>query len=689
MKAATNNTLSEIIQYDFVSGPQSKPLIRTQYLTNGTFVDFENDLVSRSISLSNDNRQYQVYSFMPPVKTMALSINNFEQKYSIDNTASAYSSILKKNLQIRCWSGYELTGAIGTTTNLDDFTTNTKFVHTQKIGSAIYPDQTSFSGTMSPFADLGVLYDGSSYSSTTYAYPGYYHKQFNSTFLHPKFNILNVDASSNNMAIKWRTSPLGNMTGLFTDYVTLATGSNTYSIEPPVGDKYLDYIIRFNNSEWNTADSFDNVSLSSENRAEMFKQGTFIIDDPVFVNTEIQVNGRDSLRKALETEINLPPATDENANVTISKILTRCKIDHNSGNWDNAGVNITYNPLEKTSLNNISGWKALDLVMDSINGSGDDYVFDQDENGQPIIKKILTDVEADWTAHYKYNIENLSKSENSKSQLQRATIRDTSFQVSPEATIGNFTGTSTSNGTISISYAAFAGYNSADSYVTGGTAGGQTSSQANAIFVRYINNGSASFTESARTQTGLTLISATSTPYDISVLGCAPIVKSNLTYAEKGNADNIINAKGSTYTRSNPFLPVGIMGGFVNRIMDNNGDPKKFITLDMVANPMTELRDNWMIISKYDYTDDIYGVVSITENWKNPSLKQTVTLKERGFDLGAFQWDRGLKADFDNAPVRTVNTLKWDTGFIWDQDFGPNATGDPTDYTNTKEIQFI
>jgi hypothetical protein len=485
------------------------------------------------------------------------------------------------------------------------------------------------------------------------------------------------------MSFKYRTSRNASFNcAEWSTYSPVATGANEKTINGPLDHKHLEYIIRFENNVWSTADCFSNVRMGVGVYSEMFKQGTFIIDDPQFTNADIRVKGRDYLRKALETQINLPPTTNENANNTIRRILDRCNIDYNSATWDSSPLSLTYNPLDVQALQDISGWKALDFVMDAVNGSGDDYVFDQDSDGKPIIKKVLTDVEADWTAHFKFNIESLTKSENSKSQLQRMTMRQASFQVSPEVTIGNFTGTSTSNGTVSISYSAWADYNSTGSYITSGTV---DSSQANAIFVRYETTGTLS--ETARTQTSLEFTMATASPYNISVYGCAPQVKTNTLYAEKGNAKNILNSNGSTYNRINPFVKnAPNMQSIVDSVMENNGDPKKFITLNMRANPLSELRDNWMIISKYDYTDDIYGVVTINEEWSNPGLKQSVTLKERGFDLGLFKWDRGILYDGDPIATRTVNLIKWDTGFIWDQDFGPNATGDPNTYATP--VQF-
>jgi len=179
VKTAPTNTISEVIQYDHVSGPVSKPIIKTEYFneSTNTYVEFENDLESRSISISNENEQYQVYSFMPPVKKLTMQLNNFGQKYSAGNTASEFNDVVKKNTLIRCWSGYEMTFGVTTGSVTDDYSTNAKFVHTQLLSGNVCADISSYTGTVSPFAELGITYSGGSYSGTTYAYPGYYHKK--------------------------------------------------------------------------------------------------------------------------------------------------------------------------------------------------------------------------------------------------------------------------------------------------------------------------------------------------------------------------------------------------------------------------------------------------------------------------------------------------------------------------------
>jgi len=284
MKGGVSNTISEVIQYDHVSGPVSKPVIKTEYFNDstGTFVEFENDIESRSLSISNENEQYQVYSFMPPVKTLNLSINNFGQKYSAGNTASEFNDVLKKNTLIRAWSGYELTFAAQSLTMNDDYTTRAKFVHTQLLSGNVCSDITSYTGTVSPFAELGVLLSAGSLGATTYAFPGYYHKRMRLTgsqSIRPTEATLIT--SSNELKFKYRTGRNLNMLGSdFSTYTTLATGSNAISLNSKIGDKFIEYFVRFENTAWSTSVCVNTVSIAYNDNAQFFKQGTFITDDP-------------------------------------------------------------------------------------------------------------------------------------------------------------------------------------------------------------------------------------------------------------------------------------------------------------------------------------------------------------------------------------------------------------------------
>jgi len=387
----------------------------------------------------------------------------------------------------------------------------------------------------------------------------------------------------------------------------------------------------------------------------LFKQGVFIIDDPVFRDTKIEITGRDYLRRALETEINLPQLNSINVANVITKILDRCNIPYDTSTWDVTSTTITVNSTLAENLNNISGWKALNYTMDCLNAGDDDWVFRFNEDGNPELKKLTTDIEADWTIHYKYNIESISKGLDSLKQLQRVTIMNKNIIVDTESTLKEISGTA-----------------SASLHVT----------YATALYVRYEDDLNAIISEYDRGNTGITFTMNSGVNYNIKIFGCA--LKNTLSdeiFEEFGNSDNIKNKHGSTWKLVNPMMDSTKAKEFAKYIINKNANPEKRIELIMNINPLIELQDNLMVFDKYTYTDDIYGLVSIVELWTNPALKQKLVLKDRGFNLGNFVWDR-------NGLISGINDLKYDKGFVFDQDLPINATSDASDYSNTKELAF-
>ena len=83
MKSAPTATLTEVLLYDVIGGASPKPMIKTEYFsdTSNTWAEFE-DVETRSLAISAENKRYASYSFMPPVKEMGMVLNNYEQVYS-------------------------------------------------------------------------------------------------------------------------------------------------------------------------------------------------------------------------------------------------------------------------------------------------------------------------------------------------------------------------------------------------------------------------------------------------------------------------------------------------------------------------------------------------------------------------------------------------------------------------------
>jgi hypothetical protein len=652
MKTVSSDAIGDFIT-DQIDGPISAPIIKTEYYsdTQSTWNEIPPEYVeARSISLSSENDRYQVQSFIPPVRDLKLTLNNYDQGWNDDG---ARSGIITKNRLIRCWSGLQIPEGTDTTLS-DDYTTNAKFVNTVKSGSTVTSQIGIYSGTIATAAELLVNTYGSSatYGSAVYGYLGYYTKRF----LLPELDEaqathLKLTASSDKFSFKYRVGNNDSFLGsTWQSYKSVSSGVNSFGLTADVNQNHIEYIVRFDGNTYG-ADNISNVELHYSDQSELFKQGTFILDQPKF-NEKVQANGRDYLRKALETEINLPTITSEPITTTLTKVFDRCNIPYDTATWDLTSTTVTLNATLAEDIENESGYKLADKLMTALNAGNDDWKFKFTEDGKAQVKIIPTATEADFLAHYFFHIESITKDLDSDKQLQRVTAVNKDIIVNAESLLKSVSGGATSSLTVTYS---------------------------DALYVRYEDNNNTILSETARTN-GSVSLSMTASAYNIDVYGCTP--KNAITdevWAEKGNSNNIISNDGNTYKNVNPFFTANMGQEYADYLINRRGDPAKRVQLSMLRNPLSELDDNFLVFSLETSDNTLYTLNKITEQWTNPGMKHNLTLIDSGVAFTNFIWDR-------NGTYQGVNDIKYDTSLIWDYDLGISATGDPVDYSNTKKV---
>lgn len=678
MKSALNATLSEVLHYDIVSGASSKALIRTQYYTAGTFTDFPEDVSERNIELSTENEQYGVFSFMPPVQTMDFQLNNFGQKYNTENTASAYSAILKKNLIVKAWSGYEMTAAVSSATISDDFITSARLFHVQSTGGDLILDSTSYAGTIGTYAE--PLYNSETYNDSNYAYSGFYEKKIVLNGARPAVDWLSITTNNPNISLKYQVGNFRDWVMVWTPWQTLASGANIVNIDGEKGDRVFRYLLRWNDVQWNSTDAVEDIKYHYSEYAQMFPQGVFVIDDPKFTDAFVQVSGRDYLKKALEQNVNLPRRQIIGVTDAINKVLDRCGIPY--ATHDAIATAVSFDSSACDWAQNKTGWQILSALMDAANAGTDDLRFIFREDGRAQVKRIQTDRESDWTLHYHYNTETQSVSTDSDKQLQRATIMQRQAFVSAEVTIGDFSG-STATAALHLAYATFAKYDSNENWIDG-TSGTVASATSEGIFVRYIDNLNTIESETARYNTGidfaLTGASGGVYSYDITVLGCGFQKKTHRPYAEKGNSRNLAQKVGTTTSQVNPFIrDQSSLQAFADYLMEQYEEPAAVIESHLVSNPLLELSDNLTNINQWAFDSKIYTIFRLSESWNDPQLKQTISMRRRAFDITPIVYDRFEPIQRADDALNEINVLMYDNGMIWEQYLQPTATADNAD----------
>lgn len=645
MKSALNNTIGDFI-VDQIDGSSSAPIIKTEYFsdTQSTWREIPSEFIeSRTINLSSVNDRYQVHSFVPPIKTMDLMLNNFDHGWNDDG---ARAGIIAKNRLIRCSTGLNM--PLGTNTLLtDDFATGAKFVNTVKSGSLVTSDITPFSGTIATAAELGVTYGtGATYGSAVYGHLGYYTKTFNLPESGDnEARHFNINVNSNNFSLKYRVGNDSAFIGSpWYNYRALTTGANSMSLTADDNQNFIQYIIRFEGNTYGV-DNLNSAVLNYSSKAELFKQGTFILDQPKF-NDKVKAQGRDYLRKALETEINIPAVSNQPITTTLTKVFDRCSIPYDTATWNLTATTISLTTTAAESFNNTSAYKVTDKLMTALNAGNDDWKF-AFKDGQATINILPTATEADALAHYFFHIEQISKDLDSDRQLQRVTAVNKDIIVESESLLKSATGAATS--ALSITYA-------------------------DSLYVRYEDNNNTILTETARTNGSVSLSMSTGSGYDIDVYGCVP--KNAITtevWGEKGNAANILSNDGNTHKAVNEFLTATMAQDLCNYLITKNGSPAKRVQTVQLMNPLVELDDNFLIFARETSDNTIFGLQKITESWTNPGLKHKLEFVDKGVVFENFVWDR----DGYNPGVEDN---KYDTSLIWEYDLGVNATADNTSY---------
>jgi len=630
LKTLYGNTISESIQFDEVNGATSKPYIKTQYYNDltSTWDDFD-DVMSRDITLSNENKRYLSFSFLPPSKQLSLTLNNSNQVYST-GSGDPKASILKKNLLIRCFTGYELS-ATGSLVVNDDF--SGKKFHTWATGGKLYASIGSYVGTISKYAFFNT-YDRFDYGERTYSPSGYYHGRHDFTnTAYDSYKEIIINTNSNRLSARHKVG-----FGGWSSWKSLNSGVNTIGIDSDADSKSLEYIVRWDIPTWGNTASVSDITINATRKGYLFERGLFLSDDPEY-GDKVTIRGRDYLKKGLETEINLPTYTSEPLQSAITKILDRCSIPYNTSQWDATTGVVSISASLAEDVGNISGWKALDYMMDTVNAGTDDWLLKWDSLGKMVLAKVETDVEADYVIDWRYNIDSISKNFNADKQLQRVTVLNKDVVVNSESLLRTLSGTASSS-----------------SWSTG------------ALYVRYVDNVGNLASETARTNTSINFTFSGTASHNVSIYGCFPrnAIK-NEKWAERGNGENITKNEGATYKLINPFLSQVQCTNLANKLITLWQEPQKKIDLVMTPNPYLELIDNVMVFDKFTYTDDIYQIREISEGWSGGNLKDKISLNSRGFDLGLFIWDR-------NGLTAGVNDLKWDIGFVFDQDLKIGGT---------------
>jgi hypothetical protein len=643
-----------------IDGASCRQRVKTEYWDGSTWTEFDpRDVESRTISVSTKNDRYQVTSFLPPSRKMTLVLNNFDQQYNT-GVGGSKSNILKKNLLVRAWSGYDLTFIATAGEFNDDFVDRTKFVHTTLNSSlgCVVPDVTDFTGSYDTAAFTNV-YDSNTYDTNTYTGLGYYKKTFKMPSLANTQRPTRLDlyTQTNRHKFKYRTSPYGDFFGSeWSTFSSIATGQNMKNISSEFDDNFLQYILTYEASTFNTMSQLCTATVFYEDKTWITKRGVFIIDDPK-LGEKVNITGRDYLRKALETEINMPAFSGgKSVDTLITEVLDRCSIPYDTATWDVSATTASITSGDHSTLNNISGYKMLDLLMDYMNAGDDNWFFQFGDDGNAQLKNVPTRQEVDHVINANVNVlGNATKSTDSDKQIQRVTALNKNITVNAESTLATYTGNSGTDGSLYCTYSS-------------------------SLYVRYTQDVDVISSETYRSNTAVRFTTNNNKAYTINIFGCTP--KNAITdevWAERGNSDNIIANDGSTFKKTNSLFNQSACNEYADYVVTTFADPDRRAKFTQWSNPFMEINDNVAFFDKDTSSNSIFNVIAMNESWNPPALNEQVSLQDTGDILQDIIYDR-------NGVSAGLNDLRMDSGLVWDMDQPFSATN--ATYTEIKDRKF-
>jgi hypothetical protein len=679
MKQASTTDRTEYILYDVVNGSRSKPIAKLEYSQNqgSTFSEFT-DIKNMSFGSTNVNKQYSKFILVPPANTFSTSFDNKSEKYS-PGGGGAFADILKRNLLLKPSFGYQMNDPDETTSNIL-VTSSLLTYHTQTGGSVIKSNvasEVSFTA-LNGITDDWTFYDGQNYDSTTYNPEGYWLStitEYADLWGSLALTKLTMDSTSDKIYVYYRASDvkanLEDDVTAFTLLSELSSGTNELLL-PDITERFFQFAIVFDTGTWSLGE-VSNMKITYISNYEYFQAGQFLVDrasfNSRFGDYQASADARDKLKKAIETKVTLPSYT---SSTDLAEILRdaadRANIPHNSGTELIADTGYTVTIADDDNFKNVQANDVFNEVMTYLNWKNSNYRLELNIDGfLQLVIKASTTVTADWQLDYRWNTLSLSKDYRSDNFTQRITMLAKSHTVDTETQLATQTYLATQS-SVDLTWSNKAIYKRIE--VT-------------------VNSGDGVFSLEATENQKITLsitgttINVTVTVYGAELQTSPPFIGESIYY------DNAQYSDGVTHQIVNRLIQSDNEARDISKsLTDIYGNPEFVVTATLPYNPLLELGDRLLVWEKYSNTTTVFRLDSINVNYsaEGASMYMTLGLTDLGSEQTNFNWDRH---NVINGGARTgVDDLKWDTGMIWDQGLGAQATEDTTDYSYLKEVRF-
>lgn len=674
--ASTDERTWEIIEQ--LHGSNCKAQCMLEYYNDG-WVYLEDLDTESGLSWDESSQIDKTGNFPLLPKSASLSFNviNINGKYS-DGSGTEYENVLDLGTRLRLKGGYKLNSVGETITETIDINSNIntlKYYMSDSSNNVVL--DSGGDNDITYFNDLfATFYDTETYGDSNYTPAAAFIQTIDNIKdgfkLSKSFKITN---NSTNGTIYYRVfsnlntvSTLERATSYWTNAGSTINGSVTVDVNSD--KRYLQVAVVYDGIDWSGGDQITSLTVDTASYVEWVYTTCFLMDTPSFSDPRegllpmISCKARDVWKRVLDTDYN---TEDISAGVTadtfIKKILTVAGVSYTSTSIADLSSfgNLSYNFNETKKC-----YEILEYVMQWITRSSEKnyrmYIkYDETTDDNICYVEEKPDAyEAVFVQNYRYYEKIGSRKKTYDKLLQRVTVVDDDLSHDEEILLNGVQNV-TSSGEYKYTWTNEAGYKRVVYDSTG-------SSSDFAITIKEINTG---VTDPVDGPNVVFTITGTTINVDISVYGCEWSASDPSVEAEYINLANMTDKKGVTITIENPYFKSGTdadVKDIAEGFGADYGNPSVEIgnLVYPYLNLIDDLNDPVLIWSRLFFNDDIFAVTAKSYRWsENPNDGTNYKLIDTGInfsDLGTIIYDSGTEL------------IKYDNGFVYDMNFGPQAT---------------
>jgi len=384
----------------------------TYFDDDGTEVVFEDAVYPIVITQNVEKPIYASINLAPAASTVSFNVINQNGEYS-PNAEGQFAGILEKGRRFRIYDGKRLKTSTYEDTESATLANGT-FFYTEMNGGNVVLSVTN-SITDNRFTDLfDTYYDDGNYGDDTYTPAGYYAYTFDRyhQFV-DDFESFSVTCNSTLGRVYYRVfndtyvQESGTTSSAWTYVGATVNGTQEYVVGVS-GKRYIEVAVVYDAGSLGDSISVSDITLIVEVFIEWVLLGEFLLDTPQYEDKPspemsiIQCEGRNSYKRALESEINLQDLSTGGGTTFEDLILEVCEqagIDCEASYIDE--IPTTTYPKRQLSSGYGKSVRVDKVFTDIMQIIGADFRMFMTRDNKLYVREKETAVRADWVFDYR------------------------------------------------------------------------------------------------------------------------------------------------------------------------------------------------------------------------------------------------------------------------------------------------